>query len=181
MVDYNPGGPRPPVPEHRIFNLGNIPEEAAWFALFSFYNGAQGRMPTGLDILTDGPRPPDETSSGRPTDSVIIEGDVLERVQQQEDALSLSETAKFVLGQNASNMFDKLKCGQSGLFTNRGRRLVMGDTYATRISLAFGRFSIYWDAVCEIGPKRCCVPDQACESGWRNEFLLHLQDQMDDA
>src|SRR5690606_5631989 len=71
----------------------------------------------------------------------------------------------------ADDMFNRLRCGQSGLFTNRGSKIVAGNPTATRIHLAFGSFSVYWDAVCEIGPKRCCIPDTECSSGWRNETL----------
>ena len=174
--DYGANGPRPPAPTDRIFRLGNIPEEVAWFALFSFYNGGQGRTSVA-DLVKDPlkPQPADAMPSGVPTDAVIIEGDVLDTIQQQGEIINQNNWAKFHLRQNADNMFDRLRCGQSGLFTNRGGQVVKGDPAAIRVHLGFGSFSIYWDAVCEIGPKRCCIPDSDCESGWRNETLYHCK------
>src|SRR5690606_12808042 len=139
-------GPRPPVPANRIFHLGNIPEEVAWFALFSFYNGSQGRMPSGSLYVFSDPlktQPPDWSPSGFPTDAVIIEGDVLDVVQQQDEIVELNDTAKRSLAVNADDMFNRLRCGQSGLFTNRGSKIVAGNPTATRIHLAFGSFSVY--------------------------------------
>jgi hypothetical protein len=176
--DYKPNGPRPPSPTNRIFRLGTVPEEAAWYALFLFYNGSEGRTdPKNYERTPMRPRPRRGAEYGLsdPTDAVIIEGDVLDVVQQQDEVIDLNQMAKRSLEANANDMFSRLRCGQSGLFTNRGMKIVMGNPAATRIHLAFGSFSVYWDAVCEIGPKRCCIPDSECESGWRNETLYHCK------
>lgn len=174
--DYGANRAGPPTPTDRIFRLGTIPEEVAWFALFSFYNGGQGRTSVA-DLVKDPlkPQPADAMPSGVPTDAVIIEGEVLDTIQQQSEVINQNNWAKFHLQQNADDMFGRLRCGQSGLFTNRGGQIVKGDPAATRVHLGFGSFSVYWDAVCEIGPKRCCIPDSDCESGWRNETLYHCK------
>jgi hypothetical protein len=102
-------------------------------------------------------------------DSVIIEGDLLDYIQQQSQVVALAGTADAALQGDAINMLKQLNCDQKGTFTDKGNEVVMGDPSATTISVILGSFSVYWKATCEVGPKVCCVKSTTCDSGYESQ------------
>ncbi|MCC6658997.1 MAG: hypothetical protein IT512_12505 [Rhodocyclaceae bacterium] len=121
----------------------------AWW-LQGFYNGL----------------PNFERGTSSDTDSLVLNKYFIDRIRKQAQVEAVVGPAKDALKQNAYQMLSKLACGQSGTFSNRGREIVMGDDDSYSVHLAIGSFSIYWEATCRVGPKRCCVKSADSLSGY---------------
>jgi hypothetical protein len=103
-----------------------------------------------------------------PLDSEIVTGDAIDRVQQQSQVMAGADSANLQLGQDAKSLVPFLACGESASFVDRGQFQVTMDDWRLLLIGAFGTSSIYWEAHCQIGPKACCAPDYACDSGKRD-------------
>ena len=150
--DFNPGGPRAPVPEGNVYQLPGVLRDeflVAWW-LQGFYNGL----------------PNFERGSSAESDSLMLSKYFVDVLRQQAQVQAVVGPAKDTLKQNAYEMMRRLACGQSGTFSNRGREVVMGDDDSYSVHLAIGSFSVFWEATCEIGPKKCCVKNSGSESGY---------------
>ena len=195
VIDYNPTGPRAPAPDGLTFYLPDSSADGtsrgvlASFTMLSFFVGssyfnaglgkALGGSVTGLPVgvaagqagVADATgrfsnRPPGSPPPDR--DSLILDSDTVAFVQQQYPVVGVRDGVKFDMHKNAGDALNKLACDQSGIFTNRGYSQIIADASSTGLHLALGTFSIYWEATCDIGPKKCCVPNARCASGYEN-------------
>jgi hypothetical protein len=165
--NFNPDGPVAPHPTGRVFRPGNLEAGEAFWWLYRFYNGSQGR--TDFSSPTD---PWNVFLTRR--DAVIIEGDTLTQLQQLPTVIANLEDAPRKLDTDANDMFGRLSCGQAGKFTDRGHAAFTHETESLisgLLLLAFGSYNVYWEGSCETGPKRCCFADAKCESGSANTSL----------
>ncbi len=150
--DFNPGGPRPPEMPGNVYSMPGVLRDdflVAWW-LQGFYNGL----------------PDFERGTSRETDSLVLNKYFIDQLRKQAQVEAVVGPAKDTLKQNAHQMLSKLACGQSGTFSNRGSAIVMGDDDSYSIHLAIGSFSVYWQATCQVGPKRCCVKNADSLSGY---------------
>jgi hypothetical protein len=150
--DFNPGGPRPPEMPGNVYSMPGVLRDeflVAWW-LQGFYNGL----------------PNFERGSSAESDSLMLSKYFVDVLRQQAQVQAVVGPAKDTLKQNAYEMMRRLACGQSGTFSNRGREVVMGDDDSYSVHLAIGSFSVFWEATCEIGPKKCCVKNSGSESGY---------------
>jgi hypothetical protein len=188
--DFNPGGPVPPTVPGKVFYMPHVLRDeflvASW--LQGFYNAVPGydrginwggagpskyADPTGMlrafgeaaDFF-DLPRPQE-------TDTLILSKYFVDALRQQGQVEAAIQIAKNEVKNNAVAMKNRLACGQSGTYSNRGREIVMGDDYSFSVHLAIGSFSVFWEATCQVGPRRCCIPEAGSESGFREETEYH--------
>ncbi len=157
-MDFNPRGAVAPTPKGKKYRMPDVEVEtlgspltfgsALWLQMF--FNGYE--------------RTPSET------DAVILSKSFVQDIREQEDVKLQVINSQVRMNGNAAKMLGQLKCGQSGTFSTRGGPVVvMGDADSFSIHLGIGSFSVYWDAVCDTGPKKCCVKNSDCESGFGNE------------
>lgn len=151
--DFNPGGPQPPPIDGNTYRMPDVLRDdflVAWW-LQGFYNGL----------------PNFERGTSWDTDVLMLNRYFIDQIRKQAQVDAVVGPAKDTLRQNAFQMLSKLACGQSGTFTNRGREIVMGDDDSYSVHLAIGSFSIYWQATCQVGPKRCCEKSPDSASGYQ--------------
>jgi hypothetical protein len=163
-LDFNPGGPVAPHPgpPGRIFKLSKDAGAGmfgSYIPLYLFYLGRLGRSDDGRVTW--------------PSDAVIIgeDDDNLTQLQQQSQLAEFRADVPVILERDASVVFKKLSCSQSGKFSDRGSQTVFNNPESTTLTFAFGTYTAYWEASCEVGPKRCCAADAKCESGVGNAAL----------
>jgi hypothetical protein len=156
--DFNRGGPVAPRPHPpgRIFKLSKDVGAGAlgsYIPLYLFYLGRLGRS--------------DDGRATWPSDAVIIaeDDDNLTQLQQQSQLRDFRADVPTILRRDASVMFKNLRCGQTGRFSDRGSETLFNDPEAMTLTLAFGSYTAYWEASCEVGPKRCCAAQAQCTSG----------------
>ena len=198
VIDYNPSGPRAPAPDGLTFYLPDASANGtgtggltaftmlSFFVGSSYFNigvgsavggsvagpiGAAAGASAGNAGVADATgrfsdRPPGSPPPDK--DSLILDRDTVDFVQQQLHVSRLKDGVKLDLHRNAGDALNKLACDQTGIFTNRGSNLIVADASSTTLHLALGTFSVYWEATCEIGPKKCCVPNARCASGYEN-------------
>ncbi|MBL8450685.1 MAG: hypothetical protein JNM32_12305 [Dechloromonas sp.] len=188
--DFTPGGPVPPAIPGRVIHMPHVLRDeflvASW--LQGFYNAVPG-YDRGLNW--GGPealRGGDVTGTlqamadvaeffdfSRPleTDTLILSKYFVDVLRQQKQVEAAIQIAKNEARNHAMTLKNRLACGQSGDYSYRGREIVMGDDYSFSVHLAIGSFSVFWDATCRVGPKRCCIPDAGSESGFRDEAEFH--------
>lgn len=188
--DFNPDGARPKPPQGKIYHMPDVLRDeflaASW--LQGFYNGAPGygrglnwhggdagEFLHGMDMtgvsrqLSSAAKLLDLTAP-QESDSLILSRYFVNAIRKQAQVEAVVDKAKGEVRNNAREMLKKLDCGQSGMYSSRdpkGPEIVQGDDYSFSVHLAIGSFSVYWEATCSIGPKRCCVKDIGSGSGYR--------------
>jgi RHS repeat-associated protein len=147
LWSFDFGGPSAPTPPSggQQYGLDVTPGTAAP-ALWEFYHGL------GRDH--------DSTS-----DSLIISGEVIDMYQTQEEVVAGQQSAYRILDWDANSLLPFLECGESTSFVARGRFYAVMDWWYLSMIGAFGTSSVFWEAHCQLGPKTCCGPDTACDSG----------------
>ncbi len=157
LWSFDFGGPSAPTPpfSERVTTFSDDTEFTIAASLLAFYHA--GDDPYG-----------NIGHSRYDWDSVVVEGDPIDRVQQQSQVMAGADAANLQLGQDAKALVSFLACGESASFVDRGQFQVTMDDWRLLLVGAFGTSSIYWEAHCQIGPKACCAPDIACDSGKRD-------------
>jgi len=88
--------------------------------------------------------------------SVEFVGDALSQVINERQVQKLMSDVHKRLKSDAKKMLGKVECNCSRLFEDSGNRLIT-YSYQPNIAASLMRFTVYWRAYCNFGPKRCCV------------------------
>ena len=149
--DFNPNGPRPKaIPRHGMRHpvpVSRLDSNTMHISFYTFY--------TRMRFFTwkDG-------SSGQ---YVLLRGNFLLDVQGQSEHLKFNKTVDTFLNQDARIMLCGLKCDRKDTFSDRGSRLITADLLSTNVRLSLQRYTVYWEAQCSIGPKKCNVWMDECD------------------
>jgi len=157
--DFNPDGPTPPsIPAGAIvWDISSWPSHSMHLWLYNFY----GR----LNYWTW----PDGTSA----EYCIIGGDFLLDVMGQSQLVTYENAIERLLEIDAKYMLSELDCGGSDTFADRGSSIILADLTSTNVRLSLQTFSVWWEANCVIGPRRCCAPSDTCGDGYGSDAFWH--------
>ena len=153
--DFNPSGPRAKT----IPPNGARWDGSQWWAneyhmrLYDFYTRLWGY----------------KWPDGSTADYLILGGSFLHDVRGQSGQLALNEDVDLRLRSDAQVMLDQMGCGQRDTFVDRGARGITADMLSTNVRLSLQRYTVYWEAECSIGPRRCRIPTERCASGCRSQ------------
>lgn len=174
-LDFNSNPPQPPVQpfpgRHWVFEDGT--DKSIFMDLFNFYHRPKmeylfQQEPGGGTKIIRGPGPSEN-------DSIVIAGKVLDAVQMQSRVIDLRNEVHGKMTTRARQLLTTLKCDQKGCFTDAGSELVVSDLTEPALNLAFGRFTIYWSVLGEVGPRSCKKPEPACRNKFKSEAHFNCQ------
>lgn len=145
-VDFNPRPPRPPVnlPPGATTKSTDLPPGIVGYSIqdrfLRFYN-----------------RP-----NCRSSDAVELDGQYLDMLRADSNFPPTENVIVGRLHNRARGLINRLHCDESASFTDGGYELMPTRPYSD-MSWAIGRYSLYWRAHGEVGPRRCNVPVANCD------------------
>jgi RHS repeat-associated protein len=107
---------------------------------------------------------PYKWKDGTTADYAILGGELLWDIRGQSELIDYYEDVKKRLELNSKLVHSTLKTGQQDSFSDRDSILITSDLLSSpHIAALLQRFTAYWDANCEVGPKKFC--NNKCDSG----------------
>jgi hypothetical protein len=111
-------------------------------------------------------------------DCLKLGGNFLLDVRGQSELVQFSKDVEALLRLRARVILGWIGCDQKGFFADRGSRLITADLFSTNVRLSLQRFTVYWEADCWTGPKKCKTPMDGCSDnkcGGKAAFQCYIQ------
>ena len=157
--DFNPSGPNPPsIPGGAIvWNISSWPSATMHILLYNFYTRLKWWI----------------WSNGKSAEYVRIGGAFLNDVIGQSLLVDYADAVERQLEIDAKYMLSELDCGANDSFSDRGSSIILADLMSTNVRLSLQTFTVWWNAKCIIGPRKCCAPMDDCSGGCGSKAFWH--------
>ena len=183
--EYNPAPPTMPSPPDpsRVYVLRDVAGGDLAPAFLDFYhrshfNYQMQPQPDGSTHVVSGPPP-------NADDSIILTDGQVEAIRlDSEVQTTTSLIIRRLIHSRVRDYINRLNCNEEGCFKDAGSDVTPTHKFTDQ-SYALGHFTIYWEAECNVGPRRCeldlpnCAPGKGSEAEYELKIYWRLFDIYD--